>query len=102
MITPQPSFFASNQTHLREIETRTEAVIVAPANASRRGGLIVNLSHHDFYVWFGTIPPVNPNDWLIIPSRANCDIPLFFVGDIHGLWLVNDTKTAKIYEFYGI
>lgn len=101
MITLQPDFLLSNQTHYREIASQTESLIIAPANSNRRGGLIVNLSNNDLYVWFGSFLPANLDSWFVIPSRANCDIPLFFVGNIQGVWLSNDNKTAKIYEFYG-
>lgn len=100
MINLQSSFFTSDQTNYREISTQTESVSIAPANTSRRGGLIVNLSDNDLYVWFGSILPPDVNRWLIIPSKANCDIPLFFVGNIQGVWFSDDNKSAKIYEFY--
>lgn len=101
MITLQADFFSSNQSHYREIATQTEAISLAPANSNRRGGLILNLSNNDLYMWFGSVPPGDYTHWLIVPSRANCDIPFFFVGDIQGKWMANDNKNAKIYEFYG-
>ena len=101
MITLQPEFLTSNQSHYREIATQIEGLSLAPANSNRRGGLIVNLSNNDLYVWFGSVIPADFSHWLIIPSRANCDIPLFFVGNIQGIWMANDNKNAKIYEFYG-
>jgi hypothetical protein len=51
-------------------------------------------------VWFGSKLPQNKADWVVIPSRANADIPLFFTGEIHGHWLGDDSRTAQIYEFY--
>lgn len=93
--------FESNQSSVRQVASQTTLKIILAKNKARRSGLIVNSSSHDLLVWFGSKPPTERNDYLIIPSRANCDIPMFFTGDIHGVWLGSDNKSAKIYEFYG-
>lgn len=97
----QPSLLSSSNTYLRNIVAHLEPTIIAPATDRRRGGLIINLSRHDLLIWFGKIAPADRLDWLVIPSMANCDIPFLFIGDIHGMWTLDDNKLAKIYEFYG-
>jgi hypothetical protein len=96
-----PKYSESTQTYLRTIASDRNRQIVSPHNKARRGGLICNLSRFDLLVWFGSNPPVNSADWLVLPYGSNCDIPLFFTGDIYGFWVDDDNKTAKIYEFYG-
>jgi hypothetical protein len=100
-ITLQPKYFECDQTYVRTVESSTTRRIISPRNTARRGGLICNFSNHDLLIWFGSKVPVNNADWLVIPYRANCDIPIFFTGEIHGFWIGNDSKNAKIYEFYG-
>jgi hypothetical protein len=100
-ITLNPKHLESNQTFLRKIDSAIERQIISSRNAARRGGLILNLSKHDLLVWFGSNVPVDANDWLEIPYRANCDIPVFFTGEIHGFWRGSDGRKAKVYEFYG-
>jgi hypothetical protein len=99
-ITLQPKFFESDQTYLRVVESDTKRRVISPQNIARKSGLICNFSKYDLLIWFGSNPPVNNADWLIIPRGANCDIPMFFTGEIHGVWTGNDTRSAKIYEFY--
>jgi hypothetical protein len=101
MISLQRSFFESSNTNVREVLVNLTSTLLATANTARRGGLIVNLSKHDLLIWFGTKPPLERDKWLVIPQKANCDIPIFFVGDIYGVWKGIDDKQAKIYEFYG-
>jgi hypothetical protein len=96
-----PKHLESNQTYFTKVESSIERRIISPRNAARRSGLIQNFSKHDLLVWFGSKPPADPADWLEIPYRANCDIPLFFIGDIYGFWRGKDSRIAKIYEFYG-
>jgi hypothetical protein len=91
----------SDSTALRKVESAIERRIILPRNSARRSGLIQNLSKYVLLVWFGSKPPADSADWLEIPYRANCDIPLFFVGDIYGFWSGKDSRIAKIYEFYG-
>jgi hypothetical protein len=91
----------SDSTALHKVESAIERRIILPRNPARRSGLIQNLSKHDLLVWFGSKPPVDSADWLEIPYRANCDISLFFIGDIYGFWRAKDGRKAKIYEFYG-
>lgn len=100
-ITLQPKYFESDRTYLRIVASELTRRVISPRNATRRSGLICNFSNHDLLVWFGSNVPVNNADWLIIPRGANCDIPMFFTGEIYGFWTRNDNKTAKIYEFYG-
>jgi hypothetical protein len=95
------NFFESNQTNVRNVDSNLQKKILAPKNSARKSGLIVNDSKYDLLVWFGSKLPENDADWLVIPSRANSDIPLFFVGDIYGFWRGDDGRKAKIYEFYG-
>lgn len=94
-------YFESDKTHLKVIDSDITRRIISPRNGARRGGLICNLSRYDLHIWFGSHPPINNTDWLILPYGSNCDIPLFFTGDIYGFWVGDDNKTAKIYEFYG-
>lgn len=95
------SFFESNQTNVRNVDSSLQRKIVSPKNSARRNGLIVNESKYDLLIWFGSKLPADDADWLVVPSRANCDIPLFFTGEIHGFWRGDDGRQAKIYEFYG-
>jgi hypothetical protein len=100
-ISLQRDFFESNQSYLRKIPSKLDRQTISPRNAARKGGLIINQSKYDLLVWFGSIPPADPDDWIVIPYRANCDISLFFTGEIHGFWLGDDNQIAKVYEFYG-
>jgi hypothetical protein len=100
-ITLNPKHLESNLTYLRKVESAIERRVISPRNADRRGGLIINLSKHDLLVWFGSNVPVDTADWLEIPYRANCDIPVFFTGEIYGFWKGKDNRINKIYEFYG-
>jgi hypothetical protein len=100
-ISLQPKFFESNQTHLTTVATKEAQALFSRRNSVRKSGLIINHSKYDLRIWFGSVLPTKKSDWLVIPSRANCDIPLFFIGEIHGFWDGDDTKTAQIYEFYG-
>jgi hypothetical protein len=95
------NFFDSNQTNVRNVDSSLQKKVVSPKNPARKSGLIVNNSKYDLLVWFGSKLPANDDDWMVIPSRANCDIPLFFTGDIYGFWRGDDNRKAKIYEFYG-
>jgi hypothetical protein len=99
-ISLQRSFFESNQSHLRTIASSPAVQCLSPSNSVRKAGLILNHSKYDLLVWFGSKLPQNKADWVVIPSRANADIPLFFTGEIHGHWLGHDSRTAQIYEFY--
>jgi hypothetical protein len=100
-ISLQPKYFESDRTYLRTVESDLKRQIISVRNTARKSGLICNFSKYDLLVWFGRNVPVNNADWLVIPARSNCDIPMFFTGEIHGFWTGNDNKTAKIYEFYG-
>jgi hypothetical protein len=97
----QAKYLESDKTFTRTIACDTAQKVISPRNAARRGGLIINNSTHDLFVWFGSNISASANDWIVIPSRCNCDIPLFFVGEIHGYWRSKDDRTAKIFEFYG-
>lgn len=96
-----PKYSESNQTYVRTVESDRTRQIISPRNKARRGGLICNFSRYDLLIWFGSNPPISDADWMILPHGSNCDIPLFFTGDIYGFWAGNDNKNAKIYEFYG-
>lgn len=95
------SFFESNQTNVRVVDSNLQKKVIAPRNSARKSGLIVNESKYDLLVWFGSKLPATDAHWIVVPSRANCDIPLFFTGDICGFWRGDDNRQAKIYEFYG-
>jgi hypothetical protein len=94
-------YFESDNSYLKIIDSTMTRRIISPRNNARRSGLICNYSKYDLHVWFGLTAPVHGADWLILPHGSNCDIPLFFTGDIYGFWDGNDNKAAKIYEFYG-
>lgn len=94
-------YFESDKSYLKIVDSDITRRIILPRNNARRSGLICNFSRYYLLVWFGSNPPVNGADWLILPHGSNCDIPLFFTGDIYGFWSGNDNKNAKIYEFYG-
>jgi hypothetical protein len=100
-ITLNRSYFESNQSYCRTVDSQIEKQVISPANHGRKSGLIINNSRFDLLVWFGSKIPSKSEDWLVIPSKANCDIPVHFVGEIQGFWRGNDSKNCKIYEFYG-